>query len=249
MFINLSDQPIPIEQQFGSAMIDSLIASSEVYDSEVIMTTYDVRFNWKLVYDNLRDGHHARYVHARTLYKTVKFEGLIDEGGLAAMQRLQQGGITDRAHAMALLRTFSSGGPDASIENMAHDAWHDNVERYLDQDLYYNWLPFPNLHIASASGGYAFTIEHHIPVAPGRTDFIVYYVTAKKKRPYASSAAVLHALMLGADRVLREDIDVMENIQRTLHPGARHAHLGDYEFVNAGIEQWYLDVMEKKIVL
>jgi hypothetical protein len=78
---------------------------------------------------------------------------------------------------------------------------------------------------------------------------MVYYVTAKKKKPYASSAAVLHAHMMGANKVLREDIDVMEQIQRTLHPGARLPHLGDYEFLNAGIEHWYLSLMEGKFAL
>jgi phenylpropionate dioxygenase-like ring-hydroxylating dioxygenase large terminal subunit len=249
VFINLSADPMPIKQQLGAAMINSLAASSEAYDSEVIMTTYDGRFNWKLAYENLRDGHHPRYVHARTLYQDVKFQASIDESGVAALQRLQQAGITDRAHALALLRTFSGGGRDAPMEKVTHEGWHENVERYRDQDWYYNWLVFPNLHIASATGGYSFIIEQHIPVGPNRTEFIVHCVTAKKKRRYASSVSVLHEHMLGADKVLREDIDVMENIQRTLHPGARPAHLGDYEFVNAGIERWYLDVMEGKIAL
>jgi hypothetical protein len=55
--------------------------------------------------------------------------------------------------------------------------------------------------------------------------------------------------MMGADKVLREDIEVMEQIQRTLPPGARLPHLGDYEFINAGIEHWYLNLMEGKFAL
>jgi hypothetical protein len=31
--------------------------------------------------------------------------------------------------------------------------------------------------------------------------------------------------------------------------GARPAHLGDYEFVNAGIEHWYLNLMEANFAL
>lgn len=249
VFVNLSENPLPIKNQFGSALLKSLTASSEAFDGEVLMTTYNGRFNWKLAYENLRDGHHPRYLHSRTLFQNVKFQANVDEGGVAALQKLRQEGIRDHAHALALMRTFSGGGRDAPIDNMAHYGWHENVERYRDQDWYYNWLVFPNLHIASGSGGYSFIIEHHIPVGPGRTDFMVYYVTAKKKRPYPASAAVLHGHMMGADRVLREDISVMENIQRTLHPAARPAHLGEYEFLNAGIERWYLDVMEGKIVL
>jgi hypothetical protein len=55
--------------------------------------------------------------------------------------------------------------------------------------------------------------------------------------------------MMGTDVVMREDIEVMEQIQRTLHPGARSPHLGDYEFINASLELWYLDLMEGKFAL
>jgi len=148
-----------------------------------------------------------------------------------------------------LLRSFSGGGRDEPLGNIPHQYWFDEVERYRDQDWYYNWLIFPNVHIASSTGGYSFTIEHHIPVAPDRTEAVIYCVTAKKKQPYASSAAVLQDLVTSTGVILREDIAVLEQIQRSLHPHSRPAHLGDYEYINAGIEPWYMDVMEGKIVL
>jgi phenylpropionate dioxygenase-like ring-hydroxylating dioxygenase large terminal subunit len=249
VFVNLSENPLPIKQQFGAAMLASMKQSSEAYDTEVITTTYDANFNWKLIYENLRDSHHPRYLHARTLYQDVKFDAKIDEFGLEATHRLREEELTDRGRALALMRSFSFGGRDAPMETPPNEYWHPFVERYRDQDWYYNWLPFPNLHIASSNGGHSFTIEHHIPVAPGRTEFVVYFVTAKKKRPYPTSAAVLHAHTMGADKILREDIEVMEQIQRTLHEGARPAHLGDYEFINAGIEHWYTSLMEGKFAL
>jgi phenylpropionate dioxygenase-like ring-hydroxylating dioxygenase large terminal subunit len=257
VFINLSENPLPIEAQFSPAMLASMAGASEAFDGEVIHTTYDGRFNWKLAYENLRDGHHPRYLHARTLYKETKFQASVDEAGVSALRRLQaegDGKIGERERALELLRSFSWGGRDAPMEAPPREIWHANVERMRDldgehHDWYYNWLAFPNLHIASANGGHSFIVEHHVPVAPGQTELAVYYVTAKKKRPYAYSAAVLHASMMGADAVLREDIDVMEAIQRTLHVGARPAHLGDYEFVNAGIEHWYLNLMEANFAL
>jgi phenylpropionate dioxygenase-like ring-hydroxylating dioxygenase large terminal subunit len=249
LFVNLSENPLPIKQQFGAAMIASMKASSETYDNEVIMTTYDAKFNWKLVYENLKDGNHPRYVHSRSLYQDVKFEAKMDEDGLAATRRLQQEEITDRARALALMRSFSFGGRDAPLGSPPNEPWHQYVERYRDQDWYYNWLPYPNLHIASANGGHSFTIEHHNPIGPGRTEFVVYFVTAKKKQPYPQSAAVLHAHAMGGDVILGEDIAVLEQIQRTLHGDARQPHLGDYEFINAGIEHWYLSLMEGKFAL
>ncbi|MDQ2822612.1 MAG: Rieske 2Fe-2S domain-containing protein [Pseudomonadota bacterium] len=249
VFVCLAESPMPIKQQFGAAMLASLTASSLAYDSEVITTTYEGAFNWKLAYENLRDGHHPRFLHARSLYQDVKFEASISEEGVAGLQRLQQEGIPDRTRALGLMRSFSGGGRDAPMAAPPNAPFHAHVARYRDQDWYYNWLAFPNLHIASADGGHSFIIEHHIPVSAGRTDMVVYYLTAKKQQPYAASAAVLHAHMMGADVVLREDIDVMEQIQRTLHPGARSPHLGDYEYINASLEVWYLDLMEGKFAL
>jgi phenylpropionate dioxygenase-like ring-hydroxylating dioxygenase large terminal subunit len=255
VYINLSAQPLPIAEQFGQDYLDYLALASAAFDGEVIITTYDACFNWKLVYENLRDAHHARYVHPRTLYQDTRFAPQVNETGVTALRRLQAAGpIGDRPEALALLRSFSTGGRDAPLEQPPANNWHPLVERFRDRDGqhhddYYNWLPFPNMHIASANGGYSFTIEHHIPVAPGHTEMIVYYMTARKKRPYAASAAVLHATMMGADKVLREDIDVMEAIQRTLHPGACHASLGDYESENAIIHHWYMNLMEGRFVL
>lgn len=249
VFVNLSADPLPIKQQFGAAMLASMAAATGSFDGEAICTTYDGCFNWKLVYENLRDAHHPRYLHSRTLFQDVKFEASINEDGLEALHRLQAEDIVDRQRALALMRSFSYGGREAPMETPPNEFWHRHVERYRDQDWYYNWLPFPNLHIASSNGGHSFTVEHHIPVAPGRTEFVVYFTTAKKKHPYPQSAAVLHAHAMGADRILREDIDVLEGIQRTLHAGARSAHLGDYEILNAGIEHWYLSLMEGKFAL
>lgn len=255
VFVNLSDDPLPLEAQFGPDMLASLAAVSDAFDGETILTTYDGGFNWKLAYENLRDAHHPRYLHGRTLYQETRFQAEVDVAGLAALRRLQAcGGIPDREEALRLLRGFSSGGRDAPMEQAPNDAWHELVERYRDldgqhHDCYYNWLAFPNLHIASANGGHSFIIEHHIPVGPDRTEMIVHYVTAKKRRPYAQSAAVLHASMVAADAVLREDIDVMENIQRTLHPDARPARLGDYESANAIIQHWTMDLMEGRFAL
>jgi phenylpropionate dioxygenase-like ring-hydroxylating dioxygenase large terminal subunit len=255
VFVNLSAQPLPIEEQLGGAMLAYLEHASAAFDGEVILTTYEGRFNWKLAYENLRDANHARYVHSRTLFQETRFQAQVDERAVAALRKLEaDGGVRGRDAALALLRDFSRGGRDAPLEDPPSHPWHPLIERYRDRDgschdEYYNWLVFPNIHIASANGGYSFTLEHHIPVGPGRTDMIVYYMTAKKTRPYAASAAVLHSTMLGADKVLREDIDIMENIQRTLHPQAPSPALGDYEAENAIIHRWYLDLMEAKFVL
>ena len=248
VFVNLSPEPRPITEQFNSDLIESLRASSDAFDTEVLLTTYSMRCNWKLAYENLRDSHHPRYLHSQSLFQNVKFQVQMDEAAIAESKAFQQQGLEDVEQTIQMLRTFSNGGLNEPMTVTPY-SWHDNVGRYGNVDWYYNWLVFPNLHIASGSGGYSFIIEHHVPVSAAQTDLIVHYVTAKKKRKYSTSAAVLHAHIMGADPVLREDIDVMERIQANLYAGAPQAQLGDYEHANATIERWYLDVMEGKVAL
>ncbi len=249
VFVNVNAQPMPIESQFSMKALESLRAASDQFDDEVLIATFETHFNWKLAYENLRDGLHPRYVHPRTLYQQVKFQARMDEQAIAAAKNYRASGSPNAQDHLQVLRSFSGGGPDAKLERLPHYGWHDNVERYGSDDWYYNWLVFPNLHIASDSGGYSFIIEHHQPVSAARTDLTVYYVTGRKKRRYPTSAAVLLSHLEGAEKVLREDIEIMERVQSGLRPDVPKATLGDYEFANMVVERWYMDVMEGLHVL
>lgn len=249
IFINLSPAPIAIEEQFEPAFIDALAEVSQAFDDETILTTFRLKCNWKLVYENLRDAHHPRYLHSQSIYKNVRFGVHLDEARAAADKAYAETGSPDRADAMRVMRGFSNGGLNEPMESLADYGWHRNVQRHGDRDWYYNWLVFPNLHFASGSGGYSFIIEHHQPVSAGRTDLIVHYTTAKKRAKYAASAAVLYEHMQGGARVLREDIKAMEDIQATLHAGAPPVRWGDFEHASIAIERWYADVMNERIAL
>lgn len=244
VFVNINDNAIPFEDQFDQNALASLKAASEHFDDEVLVTTFPVRCNWKLVGENLRDPLHVNFVHTNSLYKQVKFQPNIDESFLQWLRAYRETGSPDRAEHMRILRSFSDGGDNEPFPNMPRYAWHDNVDRYGTKDWYLNWLLFPNLHIASASGGHAFMIVHYQPVSAGRTDMRVHYVTAKKKRPYATSTAVLLAHIEVTEPVLREDIEIMERLQAGMRPGVQWATLGDYESANLVIERWYMDVLE-----
>lgn len=249
VFVNVGVKPVALEEQFSMEALASLRAASELFDSEVLIATIPTRLNWKLAYENLRDSLHPRYLHQQSVYQQVKFQVQMDDAAVASAKAYHAAGSTDRAGHLEALRGFSNGGLNEPLVQMPHYAWHDNVERHGTDDYYLNWLVFPNLHIASGSGGYSFIIEHHQPVSAGRTDLSIYYVTARKKRRYATSAAVLMAHLEGAEKVLREDIAVMEKVQSALHPGAPRAQLGDFEFGNIAVERWYMDVMQGRHVL
>jgi phenylpropionate dioxygenase-like ring-hydroxylating dioxygenase large terminal subunit len=246
IFININENPINFWDQFDAQAVESLQRASELFDEEILVTCFKGNFNWKLAYENLRDSLHPKFLHARTVYKQVKFVARINESEIEEALRYFANGSANKLEHQARLRTFSGGGANEPMDNLPHYQWHDYVERFGTEDWYLNWLMFPNLHIASGSAGYSFIIEHHIPIAENQTDLWVYYVTAKKKRKYPTSAAVLIAHIEGAEKVLSEDISILENIQASLHSKSPSAMTGDFESFNMTIEKWYLDVMEKK---
>lgn len=242
LFVNLSPNPMLLEEQFSPEFIASLESSSNAYDTEVMVTTWRGNYNWKLAYENLRDANHPRFVHPKTLAKVVNFRPHVNEA--QAAESNQDLCDTSPQALRREMRSFSYGGKDTAIDNMPRFSWHQLVERWGSDDVYYNWLAYPNLHIASANGGHSFTIEHHIPASPGCTDMEVYRFTTRKKQPFAYSSAVLLAEMHGSKVVTGEDVEVMEMVQSALHAQAPLANQGAYESMNRLVERWYSTLME-----
>jgi carnitine monooxygenase subunit len=243
VFVNLDPEPMPLEAQFSIEFLDLLKSSSESYDTEVMTTTWHCKFNWKLAYENLRDANHPRFVHPKSLAKAVTFTPQVDMAQFEETQRPLPETTTDAMRTE--LRRFSFGGADADIADMPHFPWFDMVERWGNRDCYYNWLAFPNLHIASANGGHSFTLEHHIPVSPDRTDLEIYWFSTRKKQPYAFSSQALLAQMHGSKQVVGEDVEIMELVQSALHADAPVPTQGAYESMNRLVERWYTTLMDE----
>lgn len=242
LFINLSDNPFPIEEQFRPHVIEMLESSSNLYDGEVMQTTFHCKFNWKLAYENLRDANHPRFVHRSSLAKDVTFLPTVNTE--RAAEGLRPLTDTSPEGLRAEMKRFSMAAAEAPLTNPKRLPFHDMVERWGELDSYYNWLSYPNMHIACPNGGYSFTLEHHIPISPDRTDLEIYWFTTRKKKPYAFSSWNLLSHMHGSRLVTGEDIDIMERVQAALHDHAPMPTQGAYEFDNRLIERWYALMME-----
>lgn len=240
LFINLSPEPMPFEEQFSPEFVALLKSSAEAYDTEVITTTWHAKFNWKLIYENLRDFNHVKYLHAKSLAKVASFPFSADERDLAEAP-LQD---CSSASLRREMRKFSYGGPEGKIDPIRRVAWLEMVERWGDTDAYFNWLAYPNLHIACGNGGYSFAIENHVPVSPGETDVELFFVTARKKKNYAFSPQVLLTHMHYGKQILSEDIGMLEAVQSVLHMDAPMPTQGVYESTNRQVERWYTTLME-----
>ncbi len=255
VFINLSDEPFPLEEQFSADFLSALEDSSNAYDCEVMMTTWHCKFNWKLPYENLRDFNHVVYLHPRSLAPFVDLYAQVNAE--AAEESLQPLADTSAAGLRREISRYSYGGaPEGGLDQLRSHEWHNHIERWRashrsgaapqTDDAYFNWLAFPNLHIASGDGGHTFTIEHHIPIAPDRTDIEVYYMSARKKQKYAASTQVLLTAMHAGQAILKEDFDILEQVQDALHLQAPLPVQGAYESTNRLIERWYTTLMEDK---
>jgi len=229
IFVNLSETPLPFDEQFSPGLATDLTAVSEAFDDEVLCTSWRGHYNWKLAYENLRDGLHPRFVHTKSLNLEVRFGA---EG--------ESGPPTSAEDRDALLSELSFGGIDGELLHPVTHGFHAQVHRWGTSNAYFNWLLYPNTHMVSPDGGHLFSIEHHLPVAPSVTQLIVYYMTARKRRQYAGSASVLWEYAKGAKRILDEDTAVMEQVQAALPSTSIMGTQGHFERQSRMTDKWYL---------
>lgn len=230
LFVNVCSDPLPITSQFTRELLASLEAVSDAFDNEILVARFAGRFNWKLAYENLRDGLHPRFVHTKSLNREVKFEARIPE----ALMQFEVNPERIRVDQL------SFGGAEGQFLTSKSLPFHKSVVRWGELDAYFNWLLYPNTHVVSPDGGYSFSVEHHEPVGPERTEVTLLFFTAKKRRPYSGSAAVLWEYAKAAKVILDEDTAAMEQAQAGMMTARRSITQGRYEMQNRITDQWYL---------
>jgi len=222
LFINLSGEPLPIEEQYSEQLLADLTSMSEKFDREILIANIKCHYNWKLIYENLRDSIHPRFLHTRTLTRDV----VIDH---SPPEHLADDYIPT-------LKELSSGG---GLHDHSHDmtpGYGDKIERWGEKNAYFTWLLFPNTHVISPNGGYAFSIEHHMPTAPGETDLTLYFLTGRQKRPLPASVLLEH--LRGAKKVLDEDNGEMERVQSVVNSAVTAPVLGAGEADINRLHRW-----------
>jgi phenylpropionate dioxygenase-like ring-hydroxylating dioxygenase large terminal subunit len=233
VFVNVGARPLPFNSQFSTDFIEGIASASNAFDDECLIAHERREFNWKLAYENLRDMIHPRFVHTKSLNLYAKFpmavaaEGAPDPG--------------DRKNPPPALTELSFGGPEGEIDRKRPPAFADWVARWGNTDAYFNWLLYPNTHILTSDGGYSFSLEHHRAISSTTTEVTTYYMTARKRRPVAWIAPTLWEMAKGAKRILDEDFDVLEEVQRGVSSEASEITQGWFELQNRKIERWYAE--------
>ena len=228
LFINLDSKPIPFEEQFDTKIIRSLKLLSHKLSPE-IGTFFEIRkFNWKLNFENLRDAMHPAVVHASTLAKDVDF----------SEQHVQQKPLTQTLRDIELPEA-SSLSKDG--EHKTEDRGHlGNIISPSLSEGYYNWLLYPNFHMATPDGGRSYSIEVLNPISPVETE-ISHYVLCNKPNDDNDvflEEVVEHRLR-GLRPVLEEDYEACEEVQHALRFTELEQNIGAYEHYNANIASMY----------
>jgi phenylpropionate dioxygenase-like ring-hydroxylating dioxygenase large terminal subunit len=243
LFVNLDRAPLAITEQFSASLLESLGSCSAAWDSDVVLTTWHGRFNWKLVFENLRDPNHVRYLHGGGLADYIEQTVSVPEALLRDIA-YPLSDLSPTGLHKELRRSSWGGASPALIPRRRKVPWHDKVQPWGGEDRYYDWLAYPNLHIASGNAGHSFTVESYTPVAPDRTDLELIWVMARRKQDFETAEQALIWNMHGSKQIVGEDIAMLEAIQAGLHIDAPVPVQGDYEAPNGAIERFYTTIME-----
>jgi hypothetical protein len=233
IFVKMRKSSMTVEKQFDPAIIKSLKLMSKML-LDKYGTFFEVRdFNWKMNFENLRDSLHPAVLHSSTLGKEVDFSAQYQD--VPPMHKML--GRLPLHHASS----FTKDG-----ENVKGKKGHlDDLIKPSFPNGYYNWLLFPNFHMATPDGGRSYSIEVHNPIEAGRTEISHYVIV---NRPFSDDAMleeIIEHRLRGLRPVLEEDYQACERVQHAIKFTDREQNIGCYEHYNANIATLYKKIIKK----
>ncbi|MFK3791274.1 aromatic ring-hydroxylating dioxygenase subunit alpha [Pseudomonas piscis] len=234
LFVNFSENPISLNEQFSDGFLKSLLEVSLCLDSQVIYSCHRVRYNWKLNMENVKDYNHVPFIHSQTFMpvmdQMVREVPLNLEGEGSEVIRI----ISERESPRLNALSYTTKAMVKPYEN-----WFSKLcNKYGDEHAYYNWFIYPNVNFCSLKGDH-FLLQQYDPVSPGVTDYHLWMMTAARKDERTDFTALLSTLIRGERKVIAEDTLVLERLQEGMgeHSG-RFMH-GEYEAHIVQQHLWY----------
>ena len=226
VFINASSHPDPISEQFDNDVINSLQLTEKKLSDTFLEASIELNFNWKLIFENLRDGLHPLYLHKSTLTKEVDF-GFTKNYVHREKKKIER------------ISEISSFSRDGKIKQT--DAPHKrNFQLIDDKNMYLNWLLYPYTHISSPDGGALIGIENYVPISSSKTRLdLTFCITKSLGR--SSPLPILYKWFEKAALVFKEDFDAVTSIQRRAKESEMQQNIGEYENRNLSIFEWMKD--------
>ncbi len=237
LFVCIDPDPPKFIMQFSPDFVETLEASSATFDWEVAYVTFDVRYNWKLNYENVLDWNHVQFIHSNTFYPLLNVatgepEPIAVSPNLRKVQRELDSGAPVSLQDLS----YATHGPMI----VAPTPWGKDVGRYGDLDDYYNWFVYPNVNYCSVHGK-MFLIQQYMPKTPGVTEYHLWVMTGKRVNDRAEFAGLLWSLIRAEKAVIDEDAVVLEQLQAKLAGNATTCMNGAYEAHIVRMHRWYAE--------
>ena len=228
VFVNLSDDPLPIVEQFDDHTRELLERYTGQMDSSFIYTRYEAAFNWKTGIENIKDALHVPCLHKSTFPTHLRVDVMGDETFHGRDSTYQPPDTSLRQATSSGGLRFAQGG-DAP----AHE-WKRLVQRLDCQGNYLTFHLFPNVNLMIVDGS-SFAIQIYNPLAAGRTEMQMMVALTKPLDDFAYKPVVLWEHLVSDMTVLQQDIDCLEALQTGL------ASAQDQGFIHGAYEAGILD--------
>ncbi|MDR2165350.1 MAG: aromatic ring-hydroxylating dioxygenase subunit alpha [Zoogloeaceae bacterium] len=259
VFVNLSETPKPVTEQFSNDLILLLEELSPWISLEVSYTTFSGNYNWKLNFENVAEGEgqHVPFVHQYSLAPAFKAEELSppppsylfrSDGPLAnicinkkqmwmsSIKPWKEEELIDVRDVSYIKRTALPYRP----------RWYSALMDSCDRGWYFACHIFPNVNLSVVAGEHIF-VEQFMPLAPGRTEFHSWALSARLKKGVRPMPHMLWAYHHGEKHVVDEDIAVFESVQKVLAAHPENAgYLGENERSLAAFDRYVLQCLTEK---
>lgn len=220
IFVNFDPDAAPLREQLGdfAAEMDTVPVARATEFSEY---TYELKANWKIVYDNFQENYHLRFIHPRTAGRGGLWEG-------------NPFGYPSSFSLNGIHRTQTIwSNPEPDMGNILTTMFARGIPRLMKEGLFD--LPhtkeyfalFPNLFLLCNPAQHFLHTVYPVSAEKSRGTIRVYWVGADET---PSDRFFREMSMATVRDVHSEDVDIIRAGQKGISSGAiEHIHLQEKE--------------------
>lgn len=248
VFVNLSDEPIDIGDQYSEAVLGALQAISANAAPQASYSHFEKRFNWKLNFENIMDWNHIQFIHPNTFAPLLGYE---PTGAFSAPDPERSHWFGPEGELSRL--QIPTGMQDLTDLGLAQVSrivraelpyqprWFASlIDRVADPGAFMNLHLFPNLNVGSLHGE-TFFVQQFCPVSPDTTDVQSWVFTARLKPDAAFAPHLLWGMHHSEMNVIQEDAVLLVQLQEALESADTVGVLGSQENHLAAMGIWYMN--------
>ncbi len=224
VFVNLSDEPLPIAEQIDEQTRALLQQYTADMDSSFIYTRYEGQFNWKTGMENIKDALHVPCLHKSTFPKHFRVN-------IAADSSINSRDASYQPSNTALPQATTQGA--IAMQEAPELEWQSLVQQLECKGRYQTFHLFPNVNLMIIDGS-SFAIQVYNPLAADRSEMQMMVALTKQQQDFPHKPVVLWEHLVSDMTVLQEDIDCLEALQTSLAAS-------DAEFIHGAYETGLLE--------